>query len=57
MAAEVARVEGGSLDLALDLYEQAIEGAHREGFLQDGGFRREAAALNFFADETLPVLG
>jgi predicted ATPase/signal transduction histidine kinase len=42
--AELARVEGRSLDLALDLYEQAIEGAHREGFLQDEALARELCA-------------
>src|SRR5262245_8660001 len=29
----------------------------REGLLQDGGFRRKAAALDFLADESLPLFG
>jgi predicted ATPase/signal transduction histidine kinase len=43
VAAEVARIEGRPLDEALDLYEQAIEGARREGCLQDEALARELA--------------
>ena len=43
VAAEVGRVEGRPLDEILPLYEQAIEGARREGFLQDEALASELA--------------
>jgi predicted ATPase/signal transduction histidine kinase len=49
VAAEVARALGRSLDEVLDLYEQAIEGAHRESFLQDEALARELAGRCLYA--------
>ncbi|WP_164012436.1 AAA family ATPase [Pyxidicoccus trucidator] len=42
VAAEVARMEGRSLE-AMALYDGAIDGAHREGFLQDEALANELA--------------
>ncbi|APR78348.1 Sensory box histidine kinase [Minicystis rosea] len=43
VSAELARITGGTLDEQLDLYEQAIDGACRERFLQDEALSRELA--------------
>jgi predicted ATPase/signal transduction histidine kinase len=43
VAAEVARVEGRPLDEALELYDQAIEGARAQGCLHDEALARELA--------------
>ncbi|NUP14394.1 MAG: AAA family ATPase [Polyangiaceae bacterium] len=43
VAAEIARLEARSLGATLELYDQAIEGARDEGFLQDEAVAAELA--------------
>jgi predicted ATPase/signal transduction histidine kinase len=43
VAAELARIEGRPLEAVLGLYDLAIEGAHREGFLHEEAIANELA--------------
>lgn len=53
-AAELARVQGRTRDAQL-LYEQAIELARKQDFVQNEGVALEAAA-NFYASQNLPAV-
>ncbi|OJT19961.1 hypothetical protein BO221_32675 [Archangium sp. Cb G35] len=46
ISAEVARIEGRHVE-AMRLYDSAIEGAHREGFVQDEALAQELAGRYF----------
>ena len=48
LAAEIARIEGRPLD-AMHLYEQAIQSAREQGFVQNEGLSHEVAARFYLA--------